>query len=81
MIILGEQLIQAQQMTMDLTESEHALQRVASLQKQLAQRRRQLEQRRGTIAGLEEMFNQCDELIAVLGTKWRQLTVCTSNHA
>ncbi|KAI1731516.1 calponin homology (CH) domain-containing protein [Ditylenchus destructor] len=69
----GEQLIQAQQMTMDIAESEHALQRVASLQKQLAQRRRQLEQRRATITGLDEMYSQCEDLIAALGTKWRQL--------
>ena len=76
---LGKQLIQAQQMLMDLTESEHTLNRVAALQKQLAQRRRQLEERKGTIRGLEEMFNHTEVHIAALGSKWKQLMVFLIN--
>uniref|UniRef100_A0A915DTQ2 Dystrophin n=1 Tax=Ditylenchus dipsaci TaxID=166011 RepID=A0A915DTQ2_9BILA len=71
----GEQLIQTKQMTMDLAESEHFLQKVAALQQQLASKRRTLEQRRGALTGLDAIFEQCETSIAGLGIRWKQQMV------
>jgi hypothetical protein len=61
---LGEELVQCQQMTMDINECEHTLQRISNLRKLILARRQELSARGDTINTLNQLFNQAEELVA-----------------
>jgi hypothetical protein len=63
----GEDLVQLQQMTMDINECEHTLQRINNLRKLIIARRQEISTRSDAINTLNQVFNQAEELVAKIG--------------
>ena len=54
----GAELVQHQQMTMDINECEHTLQRISNLRKLIIARRKEISTRSDAINTLNQLFNQ-----------------------
>lgn len=63
----GDEIVQRQQMTLDINECEHTLQRISNLRKIILARRQELSTRAEAINTLNQLFNQTEELVSKIG--------------
>lgn len=60
-------------MIMGLAESENIIERIENAKVQLNNRKQILNEHKSAINGLENLFEQTQQLITILGAKWEQV--------